>query len=440
MGSPETCNALDDDCDGSVDEMFGCVQNAPVNCTTACGTMGTGHCSASCTLPTGTMCSVPLETCNGTDDDCDGVADEDIQVVGSAVTAASMTSASSPHVFPHGPGYDVLYIGGASNHLFLQYMDANGVSLTPVDLGVSVQPYAAIAAVPIGLATLVLYESGGSYYIQRVTATGGMVFPTPYALPLGSGEMVYNRVVIGAANATDAYFYVGYRTAAPVYGVHYLHLNVVGPSPTVIDQGDLPPQLATRGAWSEVTTTQGDFFALGVLNGDIQIFQRANGASTFTFLGPAAIGVSPAVIVIAQDASSELGLAWMPTGGAISFEVFGHANSTILPSSVGAASSSPPSPQLLSIVAVPNASSYMVQPHWLVAANETDAFLTAGQLQIWEVTGGVFATATATPITVPAETQTNGLYDISMAGMGGQFRVAEATGSGSIVTRSVGCR
>ncbi|MBM4371226.1 MAG: hypothetical protein FJ098_06205, partial [Deltaproteobacteria bacterium] len=73
----ELCNAADDDCDGSADEGFGI--------GTACSTTA-GSCTAwgelVCTLDgTGTVCSAPApegspETCNGADDDCDGVADE----------------------------------------------------------------------------------------------------------------------------------------------------------------------------------------------------------------------------------------------------------------------------------------------------------------------------------------------------------------------------
>lgn len=53
----ETCNCIDDDCDGKVDE------GLPPN---ACG----GPCG----------CAVPVEVCNGLDDDCDGLIDEGFNV------------------------------------------------------------------------------------------------------------------------------------------------------------------------------------------------------------------------------------------------------------------------------------------------------------------------------------------------------------------------
>jgi hypothetical protein len=64
----ETCNGLDDDCDGSTDE--GLTQA----CSSACGE-GMSACEGgqwtACSAP-----DVPEEQCNGLDDDCDGVQDE----------------------------------------------------------------------------------------------------------------------------------------------------------------------------------------------------------------------------------------------------------------------------------------------------------------------------------------------------------------------------
>ena len=65
---PETCNALDDDCDLAVDE------GVSMACSTACGT-GTRACVAgtfgACSAPTPAM-----EICNDLDDDCDTRVDE----------------------------------------------------------------------------------------------------------------------------------------------------------------------------------------------------------------------------------------------------------------------------------------------------------------------------------------------------------------------------
>ena len=69
----EVCNGADDDCDSVPDDGFACVQGATGSCTTSCGSTGTRTCSSGCTWGT---CSAPAETCNGSDDDCDGLVDE----------------------------------------------------------------------------------------------------------------------------------------------------------------------------------------------------------------------------------------------------------------------------------------------------------------------------------------------------------------------------
>ena len=64
----EDCNGIDDDCDGTVDEVV------TQDCSTACGSG-----SISCMDGEWTTCDAPpvgTESCNGIDDDCDGIQDE----------------------------------------------------------------------------------------------------------------------------------------------------------------------------------------------------------------------------------------------------------------------------------------------------------------------------------------------------------------------------
>ncbi|MBI5488284.1 MAG: DUF4215 domain-containing protein [Deltaproteobacteria bacterium] len=85
----EACNGADDDCDGTADDGLPCVRGAGVPCTTSCGSAGTGTCSDTCTAPSGAACAPPAESCDGVDDDCDGLADETFDCVRGTTVACT---------------------------------------------------------------------------------------------------------------------------------------------------------------------------------------------------------------------------------------------------------------------------------------------------------------------------------------------------------------
>jgi len=69
----EVCNGEDDNCDGDADEGFACVAGETSECTTTCGSTGSRECLGDCSFDT---CVPPVETCNGVDDNCNGARDE----------------------------------------------------------------------------------------------------------------------------------------------------------------------------------------------------------------------------------------------------------------------------------------------------------------------------------------------------------------------------
>ena len=85
----ETCNGIDDNCDGEVDEGCECVNDTQRACYSGPpGTQDAGVCVAgtqTCVDGTWSTCADEVtpttETCNGVDDDCDGEVDEGCECI-----------------------------------------------------------------------------------------------------------------------------------------------------------------------------------------------------------------------------------------------------------------------------------------------------------------------------------------------------------------------
>ncbi|MBZ0121938.1 MAG: putative metal-binding motif-containing protein [Sandaracinaceae bacterium] len=134
-GRTEVCNAVDDDCDGSPDQTFACVQNTAVTCTTTCGSTGSGLCTASCGEPA--MCNPPAESCNGADDDCDGLIDDGVTTAGAPITASAAGDMHRPKVVRDGSYLYSFWVWGSNVYAWRHNLDGTiaGLSQIPMVAG-----------------------------------------------------------------------------------------------------------------------------------------------------------------------------------------------------------------------------------------------------------------------------------------------------------------
>jgi sugar lactone lactonase YvrE len=96
----EICNGIDDDCDGYIDNKPGTNQPLTKPCSTPCGKG-----EAECISGDWSVCSAPYpspEVCNGKDDDCDGIADNNATCPGSSVCVEGVCARLCTHECPAG--------------------------------------------------------------------------------------------------------------------------------------------------------------------------------------------------------------------------------------------------------------------------------------------------------------------------------------------------
>lgn len=125
--SPETCNSIDDDCDGDIDEDWPSLGTVCTSGKGVCRTVGLFQCLED---TTGVECSAQegpagVESCNGLDDDCDGATDENWPNLGTVCVEGlgQCRTAGVWQCLANGSGLDCSASAGVATAETCDYLD-----------------------------------------------------------------------------------------------------------------------------------------------------------------------------------------------------------------------------------------------------------------------------------------------------------------------------
>lgn len=223
----ETCNGMDDDCDGNIDQTFACALGASVSCTTSCGTTGSGTCTGSCEIPTGAACTPPAEVCNGIDDDCDGVADDGFDCAAGSIASCTTSCGSigagrcsasceeAPAASCAPPLETCNYADDDCDGL----IDEDVMTGGPPTLVPTSADYARPRVVRTGSRLLAIHDVGGQHWFTRLDLEGAVV-TAPVALNSGPAFDL-------GANRSSKVVYASVDTAGDIH-VHRFSDTIIG--------------------------------------------------------------------------------------------------------------------------------------------------------------------------------------------------------------------
>ena len=243
----ETCNGLDDDCNGESDDPFECVHDATESCTTSCGTAGTRRCDDACTW----QCIPPAETCDSLDQDCNGVADEGTygalwDVVGAEPTAPRVVLYFSPAIGSEDVALGYVRTTTATTRVgdaLLQRLALLDGSLigTAIRLSTAADARGIRASVSPSFATFVWdtgddVDAGGESIILRAAVLGASFTLHPQAVADTSSTDISMMPSVSRAQAVDSAVAAWVELSG---GATQLRLAVVSDSeaPAVADMG-----------------------------------------------------------------------------------------------------------------------------------------------------------------------------------------------------------
>lgn len=437
-----------------------CLSGTNVSCSTTCGSMGTAICTAACSIPTGTDCAPPAETCNLADDDCDGLIDEALTIAVSSATCIGTCSYATPtrvapRVVALGDGtFDVVFSTGSGTQLQMQRLDARGSPMgAAASLGSDIAPNHSSSSYDVaydGTSLLISYIQDMVPYLVAVSPTTGARIwgRTTIAMPP-------NRRVILTPRFTDvspgrATLYLPQFPTSGGGGTYLrrYRFDVSGAAARIIDQVDAASDAVTT--YDVETTADADIVVYVNATADIIAATGPRGDTTsasFSTLGaiqsasqqPNVIAVSIGVRSSTDpiSAANPVVVAWQRDRGNGTFVATLTTTASSTPSAVlslvgsnGSATSYSTIQSLVLRGTLPHAPMY-------VASLESDpAHPVAGvaRLAVWELP------VTGTPRQLDVPSEVSALRDeVSLAVSGTQLRIAAENDTGDITTRVIGC-
>jgi hypothetical protein len=386
-----------------------------------------------------------LETCDGLDNDCDGSVDEGLAIAAPHVHAAT-GPLYQPVIVGLPGGFGVLAAGSGlsgSGRVSWVSLDLAGVAGAPMMVG---SAYASSVSAAVDGSTVVAladYQSfmpGMPLFVsdelfsfdagsgQWVSPSSGM--PYTFSMPSPTGFVRLTAVGGGHASA-----YASYGTAAP-YQLHRYRV-AMGSTPSIIASFDTGVALTQPSV--DAIVAHGVEHTAVLQAGGAYLLETAEGdpATSSTVLGPisglasdlqwSALAVEDSVsdvtatnpIAAVFSRASPNGIVVVLIQGVAPLTT---ANASALPSSAGGR---------VAIAAAPGPGA----PRFYVAAMD-DAGSSRETLHLWEVTS---APPSARQISVTDDWVAS-RGPVAFAVSGGVVRLVEDDGMSNLVTRSIGCR
>ena len=403
---------------------------------------------------TGPHCT--SETCNGMDDDCDGLIDEGVMTVGPAVTLTTQQLVVGA-IVPTSRGFGIGELSfDPSPGSIWRSIDASGASVAGPSLDASVASRTVTDAADVGASTLVVVAATAAAQAAVFgfdgTTGSATLGATPFVLPLEAGRRGGSGM-FSQASATRATLYVGHSptSGSGPSALRRYRLDLSG-TPRILDARDVA--LDVIGAVAVLGTDMVDYVVYGRSDNRIALIavSAGDGAATFHVVGTIGDATSPAMDYAAlaiRDRSADvspsnpLGIAWegRNTGNpprttlafveATNTTVLSTSTPITFPDAYGAWGGFY-TWATVALVALSDG-----PEHWVLVSQDTDtaATPTGGLVQVREIVG---AGTNVRRLTVPSEAlgpQNN----IAVALSANHIRLVEASESSGLITRSIGC-